>query len=149
MAALAAQTAARSSTSVPGQLLPAQPLGEGEGSGDDSGSVIEALAAPVVAGGMAFSATLLVWATRAGGLVAAMMASVPAWRSLDPLPILERANRPDADDEADGLLGGATGAAPEPNPDDLAEAAAGEDPFANTQQQAPLRALIEPLEMLR
>ena len=41
-------------------------------------------------GGLLLSASVLWWATRAGGLVAAMMASVPAWRSFDPLPVLVR-----------------------------------------------------------
>lgn len=47
---------------------------------------------PGVTGGLLLSASVLWWATRSGGLLAAMMASVPAWRSFDPLPILARSN---------------------------------------------------------
>ncbi|MDH3209791.1 MAG: hypothetical protein OEL91_05365, partial [Burkholderiaceae bacterium] len=50
----------------------------------------DVLADPGVSGGLLISASVLWWATRAGGLLAAMMASVPAWRSFDPLPILAR-----------------------------------------------------------
>jgi hypothetical protein len=46
------------------------------------------LVQPSVAGGLLLSSLILWWATRAGGLLAAMMVSVPAWRSFDPLPIL-------------------------------------------------------------
>ena len=48
-----------------------------------------------MSGGLLLSASVLWWATRAGGLLAAMMASVPAWRSFDPLPILARARSAD------------------------------------------------------
>jgi hypothetical protein len=49
------------------------------------------LSEPGVAGGLLVSSVVLWWATRTGGLLAAMMVSVPAWRSFDPLPILARA----------------------------------------------------------
>jgi trimeric autotransporter adhesin len=45
---------------------------------------------PGFVSGALLSTGMLWWATRAGGMVAAMMASAPAWRSFDPLPILER-----------------------------------------------------------
>jgi hypothetical protein len=35
------------------------------------------------------------WAARAGGLIASLLASAPAWRHLDPLPVL---GRPEEDD---------------------------------------------------
>ena len=57
---------------------------------NDSDLVFDVLAEPGVSGGLIVSASVLWWATRAGGLLAAMMASVPAWRSFDPLPILAR-----------------------------------------------------------
>ena len=71
---------------------------------NDSDLVFDVLAEPGVSGGLIVSASVLWWATRAGGLLAAMMASVPAWRSFDPLPILAR-TRPgrSADAAAAGL----------------------------------------------
>jgi len=149
LAALAAQAAARSSTAVPGQLSPSLPMGD-EGRADgDSDSMVEALATPVVAGGLAFSATLLIWATRAGGLMAAMMASAPAWRALDPLPILERSNKPD-DDELTDDFPALTGAEPSATPPNReGDAAAGGAPPAPGPWPGTQRELIEPLEMLR
>jgi hypothetical protein len=38
--------------------------------------------------GLAFSVGAVWWALRAGGLMASLLASTPAWRQLDPLPIL-------------------------------------------------------------
>ena len=149
LAALASQTATRSTTAVPGQLAPMMPTGDEGRSAEDSDSLVEALATPVVAGGLAFSATLLVWATRAGGLVAAMMASVPAWRSLDPLPILERTDKPDEDQAADDIAA-LTGAGLPASQAALEEdhAAAGAPP-PSAQRPGALRDLIEPMEMLR
>ena len=149
LAALASQAATRSSTAIPGQLAPTLPTG-GEGrTDDDSDSLVEALATPVVAGGLAFSATLLLWATRAGGLVAAMMASMPAWRSLDPLPILERADKRDQDDGADGVKA-LTGTDPSSTPPALDDdPAAASQPPSSAPRPGTLRDLIEPMEMLR
>jgi hypothetical protein len=41
----------------------------------------------------AISAGIVWWAGRSVGLLAALMASVPAWRTVDPLPILARDRR--------------------------------------------------------
>ncbi len=41
----------------------------------------------------AISAGIVFWAGRSVGLLAALMASVPAWRTVDPLPILARDRR--------------------------------------------------------
>ena len=41
----------------------------------------------------ALSAGIVWWASRSVGLLAALMASVPAWRTVDPLPILARDRR--------------------------------------------------------
>jgi hypothetical protein len=38
------------------------------------------------------------WATRAGGLLASLLATAPAWRTFDPLPIFGR-----TDDEEEDL----------------------------------------------
>jgi hypothetical protein len=40
--------------------------------------------------GMAVSVGAVWWAARAGGLLASMLASAPAWRHIDPLPVLGR-----------------------------------------------------------
>ncbi len=57
---------------------------------DDQLWRFDIVAHPGLASGALLSTGMLWWATRAGGMVAAMMASAPAWRSFDPLPILER-----------------------------------------------------------
>ena len=146
LAALAAQAAVRSSTAVPSGLVPAGQAGDGGVGEGDENPVISAIATPVVAGGVAFSATLLVWATRAGGLVAAMMASVPAWRSLDPLPILERKQAvadedDDVDSAADGTADNAHDGAHDGAPHTPATAPAGAPPArADLRAQAPVQA---------
>ena len=38
--------------------------------------------------GLAFSVGAVWWAARAAGLVASVLASSPAWRHVDPLPVL-------------------------------------------------------------
>jgi hypothetical protein len=40
--------------------------------------------------GLAFSVGAVWWAARAAGLVASLLASSPAWRHVDPLPVLGR-----------------------------------------------------------
>ena len=85
-----AQAAARSSTPTPHVL---QAASAPDGQGDEPDSRFATLATPSVGGGLIVSASLLLWVLRAGGLMAAMMASVPAWRSLDPLPILNQPGR--------------------------------------------------------
>jgi hypothetical protein len=48
-------------------------------------------------GGFALSVGAVWWASRVGGLIGSLLSSVPAWRHLDPLPILGRDE--DEDDE--------------------------------------------------
>ena len=38
--------------------------------------------------GIVVSAGFVTWAIRAGGLLSTLLLSMPAWRSIDPLPIL-------------------------------------------------------------
>jgi hypothetical protein len=53
-------------------------------------------------GGAALSAGAVWWAVRTSGLLASMAVSAPAWRGIDPLPILSRErDELDADDELD------------------------------------------------
>ena len=73
-------------------------------------------------GGLALSVGVVWWASRVGGLLGSLLASMPAWRHLDPLPIVGRdedeeeqwAEPEDADADADAdelavamVLGGA------------------------------------------
>ena len=41
-------------------------------------------------GGIALSVGLVWWASRVTGLIGSLLASMPAWRHLDPLPIVGR-----------------------------------------------------------
>jgi Cadherin-like len=49
---------------------------------------LEISAAQATSAGAAAFATLLLWSIRAGGIVAAIATSAPAWRNMDPLPLL-------------------------------------------------------------
>ncbi len=64
---------------------------------DEADRGLNVLLNPAQLGGIALSAGVVWWLMRAGGLLASLLASVPAWRNLDPLPILRR----DDDDEDD------------------------------------------------
>lgn len=46
---------------------------------------------PVEASGLALSVAVAWWAVRLGGVAGSLLASVPTWRFVDPLPVLERA----------------------------------------------------------
>jgi len=46
---------------------------------------------------LALSVGVVTWILRAGGLISSLLASLPAWRHMDPLPILAR----DKDEEED------------------------------------------------
>jgi hypothetical protein len=52
--------------------------------------------------GIALSVSVIVWATRIQSLLAALMATAPAWRALDPLPIMERRRRKKSDGTDEG-----------------------------------------------
>jgi hypothetical protein len=47
---------------------------------------------------LALSVGAIWWATRATGLIASLLSSLPAWRNFDPLPVLGR-NEDDEEDE--------------------------------------------------
>ena len=52
--------------------------------------------------GVVMSAGFVAWALRGGGLLASLAASVPAWRSVDPLPVLApEEDKPEWDDATD------------------------------------------------
>jgi hypothetical protein len=49
---------------------------------------VDLLSLPVQSGGVVVSAAVLWWITRAGGLLTALLTSLPSWQHFDPLPIL-------------------------------------------------------------
>jgi hypothetical protein len=50
-------------------------------------------------GGIALSVGVVWWASRVGGLIGSLLASMPAWRHIDPLPIV---GRDEKEEEWDG-----------------------------------------------
>ncbi|WP_374246844.1 tandem-95 repeat protein, partial [Zoogloea sp.] len=56
--------------------------------GDDAYADVRVVLNAVELSGVALSVGAVWWATRAGGLVASLLMAAPAWRSLDPLPVL-------------------------------------------------------------
>jgi hypothetical protein len=57
------------------------------------------------AAGMSFSVGYVVWMLRGGVLVSTLLSSLPAWRLVDPLPVLGRMDDGDDDgDDADDSL---------------------------------------------
>jgi hypothetical protein len=69
-----------------------------EASGEVNESVSRELAVSTAQmTGIALTAGTVWWALRVGGLLTSLMASMPAWRHVDPLPIL----RDDEDEEVD------------------------------------------------
>jgi hypothetical protein len=69
---------------------------------DEERRTIEVIMSSVKVTGLAFSVGAVWWAARAAGLVASLLASSPAWRHVDPLPVLGRDEEEDEGwDEAD------------------------------------------------
>jgi VCBS repeat-containing protein len=71
------------------------PAGRGQ-IDDEAGEEITVILNSVKITGIALSVGAVWWAARASGLIASLLASAPAWRHLDPLPVLGRAQ--DGDD---------------------------------------------------
>ncbi|MGB8332511.1 MAG: cadherin-like domain-containing protein, partial [Polyangiales bacterium] len=74
---------------LPGPVVHME-LGNLEFDGPQSRSNIEVLLGMVKMGGLALSVGAVWWATRAAGLIASALSSLPAWRNFDPLPVLGR-----------------------------------------------------------
>jgi len=81
---------------------------EGHGAGERD--QIQIIMETVEMGGIALSVGVVWWASRVGGLIGSLLASMPAWRHLDPLPIVGRDEeeeqwyeQQDADADADEL----------------------------------------------
>jgi hypothetical protein len=67
---------------------------------EEERSRIEVVLNSVRITGLAFSVGAVWWAARAAGLIASLLASSPAWRHVDPLPVLGR----DEEDEEEHEL---------------------------------------------
>jgi hypothetical protein len=67
---------------------------------DEERRTIEVILSSVRITGLAFSVGAVWWAARAAGLIASLLASSPAWRHVDPLPVLGR----DEEDEEEDLV---------------------------------------------
>jgi hypothetical protein len=81
-----------------------------EGHGGGERDQIQIIMETVEMGGIALSVGVVWWASRVGGLIGSLLASMPAWRHLDPLPIVGRDEeeeqwyeKQDADADADEL----------------------------------------------
>jgi hypothetical protein len=70
---------------------------EGHGGERDQ---IKIIMETVEMGGIALSVGVVWWASRVGGLIGSLLASMPAWRHLDPLPIVGRDEEEEKWDEA-------------------------------------------------
>ena len=83
-----------------------------------------ATVAATAATGMSLSVGYVVWLLRGGALLSTVLSSLPAWRFIDPLPVLGRVDDDDMagdDDSLESMV--ATGDAPtdEPKPIDSAK----------------------------
>jgi len=63
---------------------------------DESAVTLASVSTAIKTGGLSLSLGMIWWATRAGSLLTSLIITTPAWRTLDPLPILVS----DDDDEA-------------------------------------------------
>jgi hypothetical protein len=66
---------------------------------DEERAQIEIVLGTIRVTGIALSVGAVWWAARAAGLVASLLTTTPAWRHVDPLPVL--GNDPDTDEEED------------------------------------------------
>jgi hypothetical protein len=66
---------------------------------DAQATRVAQLLAAVRFAGLSLSVGVVTWVLRAGGLLSSLLASLPAWRHVDPLPILARGERRRDEDE--------------------------------------------------
>jgi hypothetical protein len=84
----------------------------------EQGQIEQWISASIAFGSFGLTVGYVVWLLRGGALVASLLSSLPAWRLLDPLPVLAR--RDDADDAEDdddafvSFLDGEAAPLPEP-----------------------------------
>jgi hypothetical protein len=80
--------------------MPAQRSGaDGRGSLDDGGPAIGLTRSAKYSTGLGLSVGAIWWTARVSGLVTSALISTPAWRSLDPLPVLTSPDDQDGDDD--------------------------------------------------
>ncbi|HYH41033.1 MAG TPA: hypothetical protein VD867_03535, partial [Burkholderiales bacterium] len=79
-----------------------------------------ATVAATAATGMSLSVGYVVWLLRGGALLSTFLSSLPAWRFIDPLPVLGRMDEDDDGDDADDSLESMV-ASGEGTPDDAPE----------------------------
>jgi len=77
------------------------PTGHQFAQDDEEKQRIEVILGTVRITGLALSVGAVWWAARAAGLIASLLASAPAWRHMDPLPVLGR----DEEDEEESHEG--------------------------------------------
>jgi hypothetical protein len=63
---------------------------------------------------LGLSVVYVLWLVRGGVLIGSYLSALPAWRLLDPLPVLNRASAEDEDEDDDDALDAASGAAVDP-----------------------------------
>lgn len=72
-------------------------------------SRLAVLDSPVMQGsGVALSLGAVWWTARAAGLMTSMMVTVPAWRTIDPMPVMGGSVPPDAEGGEEGMSGNVT-----------------------------------------
>jgi hypothetical protein len=76
------------------------PTSHGFDPDDEERARIEVIMGSIRITGLALSVGAVWWAMRAGGLIASLLASAPAWRHLDPLPVLGRDEEDEKDQQA-------------------------------------------------
>jgi hypothetical protein len=76
------------------------PIGQQLAQADEEKQRMEVVLGTVKITGLALSVGAVWWAARAAGLIASLLASAPAWRHLDPLPVLGRDDEEDEEIEA-------------------------------------------------
>ena len=69
----------------------------------DQTNLEAATVAATAATGMSLSVGYVVWLLRGGALLSTVLSSLPAWRFIDPLPVLGRVDEDDADGDDDSL----------------------------------------------
>jgi Domain of unknown function (DUF4347) len=67
----------------------------------DQGRLEQWMAGSAAVGGFGLTVGYVLWLLRGGALLASLVSSLPAWRFLDPLPVLARADEEESEDEGD------------------------------------------------
>jgi VCBS repeat-containing protein len=64
---------------------------------------VDLLSLPAQSGGVVVSAAVLWWITRAGGLLTALLTSLPSWQHFDPLPVVAATDGREDDDWGEAI----------------------------------------------